>query len=38
MERRRRDGKHSPQKNDLIQDSKENEENRYPLPDPTKQS
>jgi hypothetical protein len=33
---RRRDGNHSPQKNNLIQDSEGNEENGYPLPDPNK--
>jgi hypothetical protein len=31
---RRRDGNHFPQKNNLIQDSEENEENGYPVPDP----
>jgi hypothetical protein len=38
---RRRDGNHSPQKKKkkkkLIQDSEGNEENGYPVPDPTKQ-
>jgi hypothetical protein len=34
MGRRRRDGNHSPQKNNSIQDSEINEENRYPVPDP----
>jgi hypothetical protein len=34
MERRKRDGNHSPQKNNLIQDSEGNEENEYPVPDP----
>jgi hypothetical protein len=29
----RRGGKHFPQKNNSIQDSVENEENRYPVPD-----
>jgi hypothetical protein len=32
MGRRRRDGNHSPQKNNLTQDSVENEENGYPVP------
>jgi CHASE3 domain sensor protein len=36
MGRRRRDGNHSPQKSNLIQDSEGNEENRYPVPDPNK--
>jgi hypothetical protein len=31
--KRRRDGKHSPQKNNSIQVSVENEENGYPVPD-----
>jgi hypothetical protein len=35
MERRRRDGNHSPQKNS-IQDSVGNEENGYPVPSPNK--
>jgi hypothetical protein len=30
----RRDGNHSPQKNNSIQDSEGNEENGYPVPDP----
>jgi hypothetical protein len=30
---RRRNGNHSPQKNNSIQDSVRNEENRYPFPD-----
>jgi hypothetical protein len=30
---RRRDGNHFPQKNNLIQDSEENEENGYSVPD-----
>jgi hypothetical protein len=33
MERRKRDGNHSPPKNNLIQDSERNEENRYPVQD-----
>jgi predicted house-cleaning noncanonical NTP pyrophosphatase (MazG superfamily) len=33
MGRRRRDGNHSPQKNNSIQDSKGNELNGYPVPD-----
>jgi hypothetical protein len=33
---RRSDGNHSPQKNNLIQDSEGNEENTYPVPDPSK--
>jgi hypothetical protein len=33
---RRGDGNHSPQKNNLIQDSEGNKENRYPVPDPNK--
>jgi hypothetical protein len=33
MERRRRDGNHSPQKNKSIQDSVKNEENGYLAPD-----
>jgi histidinol-phosphate/aromatic aminotransferase/cobyric acid decarboxylase-like protein len=36
MARRRKDGKHSPPKNKLIQDSERNEENRYPVPDSNK--
>jgi hypothetical protein len=32
MERRKRDGNHSPPKNNLIQDSEGNEENGYPVP------
>jgi hypothetical protein len=31
-----RDGKHSPPQNKLIQDSKGNEENGYPVPDSNK--
>jgi hypothetical protein len=31
MGRRKRDGNHSPNKNILIQDSEENEENAYPV-------
>jgi hypothetical protein len=34
--RRRRDGNNSPQKNNFIQDSEGNEENRCPVPDPNK--
>jgi hypothetical protein len=33
---RKRDGNHSPQKNNLIQDLEGNEENKYPVPDPNK--
>jgi hypothetical protein len=33
---RKRDGNHSPHKNNLIQDSEGNEENRYPIPDSNK--
>jgi hypothetical protein len=33
---RRRDGNHSPQTNDLIQDSKGNEETRHLVSDPNK--
>jgi hypothetical protein len=33
---RRRDESHSSQKNNFIQDSKGNEENRYPVPNPNK--
>jgi hypothetical protein len=36
MGRRRRDGNHSPQKYNSIQDSEGNEENGYPVPDPNK--
>jgi predicted house-cleaning noncanonical NTP pyrophosphatase (MazG superfamily) len=36
MGRRKRDGNHSPFKNNLIQDSEGNEENRYPDPDSNK--
>jgi hypothetical protein len=36
MGRRKRDGNHSSPKNNLIQDSKGNEENRYPVPDSNK--
>jgi hypothetical protein len=36
MERRKRDGNHSPTKNNLIQDAEENEENGYPVPDSNK--
>jgi hypothetical protein len=31
--RRKRDGSHSPPKNNLKQDSERNEENEYPFPD-----
>jgi hypothetical protein len=34
--RRKRDGNHSPPKNNLIQDSQRNEENGYPVPDTNK--
>jgi hypothetical protein len=34
--RQKRDGKHSPPKNTLIQESERNEENGYPVPDPSK--
>jgi hypothetical protein len=37
MGRQKRDGNHSPPKNNLIQDSGVNEENRYPVQTPTKQ-
>jgi hypothetical protein len=36
MGRRKRDGNHSPQKNNLIQDSEGNEEKGYLVPDPNK--
>jgi hypothetical protein len=36
MGRRKRDGNHSPQKNNFIQDSEGNEENGYPVPDSNK--
>jgi hypothetical protein len=36
MRRRKRDGNHSPPKNNLIQDSEGNEENGYPVPDSNK--
>jgi hypothetical protein len=36
MGRRKRDGNHSPHKNNLIQDSGENEENGYPVLDSKK--
>jgi hypothetical protein len=36
MGRQKRDGNHSHPKNKLIQDSKGNEENRYPVPDSNK--
>jgi hypothetical protein len=37
MKRRKGDGNHSPPKNNLIQDSEGNEENRYPVQTLTKQ-
>jgi hypothetical protein len=37
MGRQKRDGNHSPPKNNLIQDLEENEKNRYPVPDYNKQ-
>jgi hypothetical protein len=36
MGRRKREGNHSPTKNNLIQDSEGNEENGYPVPDSNK--
>jgi hypothetical protein len=36
MGRRERDGKYSPPKNKLVQDLEQNEENRYPDPEPNK--
>jgi hypothetical protein len=36
MGRQKRDGKNSPQKNNLVQDSEGNEENIYPVPDSNK--
>jgi hypothetical protein len=36
MGRTKRDGNHSPPKNNLIQDSEENEENWYPVQDSNK--
>jgi hypothetical protein len=36
MERWERDGDHSPHKNNLIQDSEGNEENRHPVPESNK--
>jgi cell division protein FtsB len=36
MGRRKRDENHSPPQNNLIQGSKRNEENKYPLPDSNK--
>jgi hypothetical protein len=36
MGRRKRDGNHSPPKNNLIQDSEGNEENEYPVLDSNK--
>jgi hypothetical protein len=36
MGRRKRDGNHSPPKNNLIQDSEGNEENGYLVPDSNK--
>jgi hypothetical protein len=35
-EDKKRDGNHSPPKNKLVQDSEQNEENRYPDPDSNK--
>jgi hypothetical protein len=32
MERRKRDGNHSPPKNNLMQDSEANEDSGYPVP------
>jgi hypothetical protein len=37
MGRQKRDGNHSPRKNNLIQDSEGNEENGYQFQTPTKQ-
>jgi hypothetical protein len=36
MERKNRDGNHSPSKNKVLQDLETNEENRYPDPDSSK--
>jgi hypothetical protein len=36
MGRWKRDGKHSPPKNKLVQDSERNEKNGYPVPDSNK--
>jgi hypothetical protein len=36
MGKQKMDGNHSPQKNNLIQDSEGNEENGYPVPDSNK--
>jgi hypothetical protein len=36
MGRWKRDGNHSPPKNNLVQDSEGNEENGHPVPDPNK--
>jgi hypothetical protein len=36
MGRQKKDGNHSPSKNNLIWDSEGNEENRYPVPDSNK--
>jgi hypothetical protein len=36
MGRQKRDGNHSPPKNNLIKYSEGNEENRYPVPDSNK--
>jgi hypothetical protein len=36
MGRKRRDGNHSPQKNNLIYNSEGNKENGHPVPDPNK--
>jgi hypothetical protein len=37
MGRRKRDGNHSPPKNNLVQDSEDNEDNGYPVQTPTEQ-
>jgi hypothetical protein len=36
MGRQKRNGKHSPPQNNLVQDSEGNEENGYPVPDSNK--
>jgi hypothetical protein len=36
MGRRKREGNHSPHKNKVLQDLEQNEENKYPDPDPNK--
>jgi hypothetical protein len=36
MERKKRDGNHSPPQNKVVQDLEQNEENRYPDPDSNK--